>query len=133
MAYRRNETPLESLEQRFLFEWASDMADLKWPELKFMFAIPNGGSRHKIEAANLKKQGVKAGVPDVMLPVPRHGYHGLYIEMKRRRGGTLSRDQKTYIAFLREQGYKVEKCNGFHEAADVIEDYMSEEKESIHE
>lgn len=129
MAYRRNETPLEAQEQTYLFQWASDMGDLKWPELHFMYAIPNGGSRHKLEAANLKKQGVKSGVPDVMLPVARQGYHGLYIEMKRRRGGTLSADQKNFIKFLQAQGYRVERCNGFHAAADVIEDYMTNEKE----
>ena len=47
-----------------------------------MFHIPNGGSRNKLEASNLKKQGVKAGVPDLFLPVGRGSYHGLFIELK---------------------------------------------------
>lgn len=129
---RRNDSPLEAKEQEFLFQWAEDMAALKWPELHLMYAIPNGGSRHKLEAANLKKQGVKPGVPDVFLPVPRGGYHGLYIEMKRRRGGVLSQDQRDYIDALRAQGYRVETCKGFHPAADLIEEYMSEGVEKPH-
>ncbi len=44
--------------------------------------MPNGGKRDKATAAVLKRQGVKAGVPDIMLPAARAGYHGLYIELK---------------------------------------------------
>lgn len=124
---RSNVSPLEAKEQKFLFQWAENMSVLKWPELRLMYHVPNGGSRNSIEAANLKAQGVKPGVPDVFLPVARKGFHGLYIEMKRRRGGILSKHQKEYIEALKEQGYRVEVCKGFHAAADVIEDYMSEE------
>lgn len=129
---RRNESPLEAKEQEFLFRWAEDMAALKWSELRLMYHVPNGGSRNKIEAANLKRQGVKAGVPDVCLPVPRGGYHGLYIEMKRRRGSVLSQDQREYIEALRQQGYRVEVCKGFHPAADLIEEYLSEGVDESH-
>lgn len=121
-----NQVPLESDEQTWLFKWAQDMAALKWPELALMYHIPNGGSRNKVEAARLKAQGVKKGVPDVFLPVPRGGYHGLYIEMKRQKGSVVSQEQKEYIAALRAQGYRVEVCKGFHAAADVIEEYMNE-------
>ena len=72
----------------------------------------------------MKAQGVKAGVPDVCIPVPRCGYHGLYIELKRQRGGKLSEEQKELIPKLRAQGYRVEICKGFHPAADLIEKYM---------
>ena len=47
-----------------------------------VYHIPNGGTRNKIEAANLKRQGVKSGVPDLCFPLARGKYHGLYIEMK---------------------------------------------------
>ncbi|MBP1614198.1 MAG: nuclease [Bacteroidetes bacterium] len=53
----------------------------KLPE-KLLFAVPNGGSRHKIEAANMKRQGVKAGVADVILLVPKKGYASLCLEFK---------------------------------------------------
>lgn len=52
----------EADEQKKLFRWA-DFMKTEYPELDMMFHIPNGGSRNKLEAANLKKQGVRAGVP----------------------------------------------------------------------
>ena len=83
--------PTEAQEQAALFRWAECMA-WKWPELRCMHHIPNGGSRNPIEARHLKEQGVKAGIPDVFLPCARGGFHGLYIEMKRRTGGRISEE-----------------------------------------
>ena len=71
----------EANEQIKLFRWAS-FATAKYPCLTLLHHIPNGGSRNQLEARNLKLQGVKSGVPDICLPVPRGKYHGLYIEMK---------------------------------------------------
>lgn len=117
--------PSEATEQTWLFEWIDQMAYLRWPELELAFHIPNGGSRNKIEAARLKAQGVKAGVPDIFISVPRCGYHGLYIEMKRQKDGKMREGQKDMIPKLRAQGYRVEVCKGFHPAADLIEQYMT--------
>ena len=64
-----------------MFTWAFYEAAAH-PELKNLFAVPNGGLRSKTEAARLKAAGVKAGVPDIMLAVARCGFHGLFIEMK---------------------------------------------------
>ena len=49
---------------------------------RLLFAVPNGGSRHKIEAANMKRQGVKRGVADVILQIPKKGYASLCLEFK---------------------------------------------------
>lgn len=81
--------PNESVEQQCLFRWA-EFASGKYPELRLMYHIPNGGARSKATAGRLKAEGVKAGVPDICLPVSRDGYHGLYIELKRERGGKIS-------------------------------------------
>lgn len=51
-------------------------------EYSLIFAIPNGGHRHPAVAAMLKAEGVKAGVPDLMLPVARKGYNGAFWELK---------------------------------------------------
>lgn len=118
-----NTTPTEAQEQTALFQWAAYMAR-KWPELRLMHAIPNGGSRHPVEAARLKAQGVKAGIPDIFLPVASGGYHGLYIEMKRKKGGRISVDQQQMIDALRAQGYRVEVCKGAEEASKTIKEYM---------
>lgn len=120
---RTNDTPKEDVEQTCLFRWAG-MASGKYPELASMYHIPNGGSRNKAEAARLKMQGVRAGVPDVCLPVARGGYHGLYIELKRQRGGIVSDVQKQWLEALRKAGYCAEICRGWDEAREVIETYM---------
>ena len=94
------------------------------PELRKLYAIPNGGLRHKYTAIKLKKCGVKPGVPDICLPVARKGYYGLYIEIKRRKGGRVEPEQEDWIEFLTLQGYKAVVCRGFDEARAVIEDYL---------
>lgn len=116
--------PTEAEEQKTLFSWA-DMQSFKYPELELMYHIPNGGSRNKLEAANLQKQGVKPGVPDICLPVPRGKYHGLYIELKRTQGGKLSENQKRWLKMLAAQGHKSLCCEGWKEAAREILAYLS--------
>ncbi len=114
----------ESVEQICLFRWAAYMQG-KYPELNLMYHIPNGGSRNKLEAANLKRQGVKAGVPDICLPVARGLYHGLYIEMKNTSGkNKATAKQKDWIDELKKQGYMAIVCFGWQEASEVIEKYM---------
>jgi hypothetical protein len=87
-------------------------------------ASANGGKRDIITAAQLKRQGVSAGFPDLTIPYARKGHHGLYIELKRRSGGVLSGEQQRWIRFLNEQGYLAVVCNGFDEARKVIEEYF---------
>lgn len=113
----------ESQEQQLLFEWAA-LAVGRWPELALMYHIPNGGSRSKSEAGRFRAEGVKAGVPDICLPVARGGYHGLYIELKRVKGGRVSTAQQGWIAALRDQGYYACVCKGWDDAAGVIKKYL---------
>ena len=115
--------PLEDAEQRVIFQWAA-METAARPELGLLYAIPNGGKRAIKTAVALKKQGVKRGVPDMCLPVARNGYHGLYIELKRQKGGTVSETQKEWIAALAEQGYKAVVCRGADEAIGTIKEYL---------
>lgn len=113
----------EACEQEALFAWA-EYQQGKYPELELMYHIPNGGSRNKIEAARLKAQGVKPGVPDICLPIPRGKYHGLYIELKRTKGGRISSDQTVWLEKLMHQGYAVALCLGWDDARDVIIKYL---------
>lgn len=111
-------------------------------EAKLAYAIPNGGARgetertNKIRGAKLKATGVKAGVPDVHLPVARRGYFGLYIEMKRpksERGaaGRVSEEQEDWHVALREQGYCVLTCIGYEPALNVFRNYLAGDKTQI--
>lgn len=113
----------EAHEQEALFQWAN-YQKCTYPELGLLYAVPNGGSRNIIEAANLKKQGVKAGVPDICLPVAKNGFNGLYIELKRETGGQVSKEQGFWIENLRKQGYHAVVCKGWKAAVDEILFYM---------
>lgn len=115
----------ESAEQQALFRWAA-YSQARYPELRWMFHIPNEGKRSMIRGAQMRMEGMKKGVPDVCLPVARGGYGALFIEMKRTRGGRLTQEQAQWAEGLREMGNRVERCNGWEEAVRVIEDYLKE-------
>lgn len=115
--------PLESAEQQTLFEWAK-RAEGRWPELKLLYHIPNEGKRSARTGARLKAEGLKSGVPDVCLPVPRGEHHGLYIELKRRKNSRVTQEQMDWIADIVEQGYVAAVCRGCDEAIALIESYL---------
>ena len=112
----------EHTEQVALFEWAAWL-ELQRPELGLLFAIPNGGHRHKAVAARMKAEGVKAGVPDIFLPVPRGDYAGLFVELKVGKNKPTPA-QVEWHALLIEQGYKVVVCWGWQAASVEIEKYL---------
>ena len=115
--------PSEEDEQITLFEWAGRMT-YTYPELRWLYHVPNGGSRGPAEAGRFKAMGVKPGVPDVFLDVPRGGFHGLRIEMKRRDGGKLSDAQREWIDHYNAIGYRAVVCYGWNEARMEIENYL---------
>lgn len=90
---------------------------------KLLFAIPNGGKRTKAEAVILVEEGVVAGVPDLMLAVPRRGYHGMFIEQKYKNAPT-SDNQDEMIKNLQEQGYYCVICRSFEQFIQLITDYL---------
>jgi len=113
-------------EQSALFEWAQRAA-VEFPALRHMFAIPNGGHRHPAVAVQLQQEGVKPGVPDMFLPVPRYCAgvitHGLFIELKVGRNKASER-QREWLAYLCDAGYLAVACYGWRDAAAVILDYL---------
>lgn len=119
----QNRKRSEATEQERLISWASWQQN-RFPELKLLFHIPNGGSRNTLEAANLKRQGVKAGVPDLFLPVAKGTYHGLFIEMKWGKN-TVTDKQDEWLHDLTVQGYKAAVCYGADEAIEIITNYLT--------
>lgn len=119
----------EAVEQINLMKWTEYMSG-RYPEIKLLFHVPNGGSRNRIEAANLKKQGVKAGVPDLFLPVARGGHFGLFIEMKFGKNRTTAQ-QKEWIENLTAQGYRCEVCYGWEAASEVLTDYLKQDRTNV--
>lgn len=128
----KNDLPLETAEQQALIKWAAFQSFAGMVLGDFLFAIPNGGSRSKnsrhvsIEAIRLKAEGVRAGVPDLMLAIPANGYHGLFIEMKRasRSRSRISPQQRAWGKRLAGRGYKVIIAFGFEAAKTGIRDYL---------
>lgn len=115
--------PTEHQEQVSLFQWADAMQGT-YPVLRWMYAVPNGGKRNKVVAAKLKREGVRSGVSDVVLPCAKQGFHGLYIEMKRTKDGKTSKEQKEWLEYLLEAGYLAVVCKGWEEAKETIERYL---------
>jgi len=113
----------EHEEQRNFVNWMKkkSLVDYRYG---LIFAIPNGGKRGKITAAKLKLEGVRPGIPDLFLPVPTNLYHGLFIEMKRYKGGTLSKNQIIWLNALLNQGYLCKVGNGAEEAKDIVRRYL---------
>ena len=146
---------LEHSEQKALFAWAAMAAmcgfeyandDLSYdirtraglrywayevPQLSRLFAIHNQGHGDQIRGARARAEGVKAGVPDIMLPWPKFengsAWHaGLFIELKRKtKKGRASAGQDDWLAYLCDVGYVAIAAVGWREAADVIEAYAT--------
>lgn len=115
--------PPEDDEQIALFEWINLQLG-RWPELVYAYHVPNGGHRNKLTAMVLKGMGVKRGVPDVHIPVPKGPYHGLWIELKKQRGGRLEQEQRIWLSAMKRLGHYCVCCEGWEEAARYIEAYM---------
>lgn len=107
-------------------------AAVKWfryqyPKLrKLLFAVPNGGARDRVTGAILKAEGVVAGVSDLLLLVPRGGYHGLCIEMKTRTG-RQSKSQKEWQQEVEAQGYRYVVCRSEIDFRNAVKVYFHDE------
>lgn len=115
----------ESQSQRALITWwkyAHRGLGVPWEHL--LFAIPNQGGRgRETEGGRLKAEGLRAGVSDLFLAVPRGGYAGLFIEMKTPKG-RVSDEQKEFQARAIGQGYWATVARGWDQARAEIEGYL---------
>lgn len=114
--------PSEHLEQTTLIKWAQ-LVEGQYPELRLLYAVPNGGARSARTAMALKREGMKSGVPDLVLPVARRHWHSLYLELKAG-SGSLSANQKRWVEMLSEQGNLVAVAYSFEEAKGILIDYL---------
>jgi hypothetical protein len=96
----------------------------QYPHLApLMFAVPNGGSRDKREAAIMKAEGITAGVSDLILNI-RGGIHPqLAIEMKDVKG-RQSPEQKRYQRYAEAVGIKYIICRSFQDFKDEVTNYL---------
>jgi hypothetical protein len=107
---RNNE---ESRLQQACVKWF----DLQYPELyRNLWATPNGGLRGKVTGANLKREGVRPGVSDLMFY-----YNGQLhcIEMKKP-GGRVSKEQEAFLVKMQLNGAKTYICSDFEQFQQII-------------
>lgn len=123
MTTKRRAHPEDDM-QRQLFQWIT-LATPRIPQLALAFHVPNGGKRDAREAARLKGLGVRAGVPDVIIPVPHHlgCFCGLALELKSPKGIT-SDAQSEWLDRLIEYGWRAEVVRSFDEARAMIAGYF---------
>lgn len=126
---RKKLIPHEKHDQANLFSWAEAQGG-RWPELREMYAIPNAGGftggfkKNRARVIAMLKQGVKSGVPDIHLPVPRGGFHSLYVEMKREGEEKPTAEQLDWHRRLRAHGNCVLVAVGFVDACTILTNYL---------
>lgn len=114
--------PSEDNIQASFFSWLK-LHERQYPVLARFYAIPNGGFRHKATAAKMLETGTKRGVLDTCLPISRKGFVSLWIEFKSQTG-RLSPEQLEWIEFLESENHLIKICRTWHDAAEVVIDYL---------
>ena len=121
--------PTEHLIQTTVVAWF----DRAFPKYRGrLFAIPNGAhlagnpAYRAKQMHKLKAEGLRVGVPDLMLPVVTNRHAGLFIEMKREKGSRTSQEQKDWMQYLNDAGYKALICKGTDDAIEAIKEYLKE-------
>lgn len=113
----------EDQEQIALIEWAKTNPILR----RYIVHPPNGGYRNKREGAKLKRMGTRKGVSDIFLPYPINGYHGLWLELKRknRLKSKLSEEQIIWLQDMEQLGFCSKVAYGWEEAKLILETYLT--------
>ena len=120
---KQNDSPLEEWEQEQLFIWAQCNQN-KYPDLKLLNGSLCGVRLRPGQRLKAKRQGMPKGFPDINLPVVCYPWTGLYIELKRVKGGVVSKEQKWWLKKLSEQGYYAVVAKGHKEAIKLIKNYL---------
>jgi hypothetical protein len=99
------------------------LSTARYPLLRWMIHVPNGGKRPRGEAGKLKALGTKPGYPDLTLPRRHHHWSGLAIELKSSIG-KLTRDQREWLDAFEEDGWLVSVCRTLEEFESTLKRYL---------
>jgi hypothetical protein len=119
-----NRCPREKYEAQCFYEWSRLHPIAK----HYLAPIPNGGSRHKLEAYNMQRHGqVRKGVSDYLLAYPCHGKAGLWLELKRRdpKLSQPTEEQLEWLQRMEKVGYAVTIAWGADEAIAAVKEYLN--------
>ena len=117
---------IESAHQAQVIEWSRWAYKTgKYPMLNMLHCSLNGVKLSGTQAKIAKGQGMLSGVPDLFLPVPKNGYHGLFIEMKSEKG-RVTENQNWFLTNAESLGYKIAVCYSAKEAIAAIQAYYAE-------
>jgi hypothetical protein len=133
MAKKRRSIGYETKHCMWLMQWVA-MQSHAYPDLQLLFHVTNEGKRSRAAAGIAKAMGLKKGVHDYFLPVPRmvpypapmRGFYlacGLWIEMKKP-DEALTTEQKWWGERMREKRYVTKTCYSWPQARDVLMDYL---------
>ncbi len=124
--------PTEHQEQCRVIDWFDLYAPTKGIDPRLLFAIPNGADKSMGQAMKFKREGLRAGMLDLMLAVPQldsggfpYAYAGLFVELKRSHGAKVRDEQTEYCHLLTAQGYKCVIALGADQAIKAITEYLS--------
>lgn len=120
----------ELTEQIRVMQWCKSMEAYD-KDYSLIYHVPNEGNRNRKTGSNLVKAGLKKGVPDICVAVPKMGMHGLYIELKKDKQSKVSKEQIEWIKKLSHQKYIATVCYGADEAINLIAAYMSSDYEKF--
>lgn len=112
----------EDLIHKTLMEWVHTHPQLK-TIAKFIMHFPNEGKRTNSFGKLMKSFGMRAGVSDLFIALPRGGYHGAWIELKSKKG-RLSQAQVEFLEDMKSQDYFVSVCYSLDEAIMIVTNYV---------
>lgn len=112
----------ETCEMIKFFEYLS-WQEIQRPELACIYHIPNEGTRSIRRGRIMKQKGVRAGIPDVCVPIARGEWHSLFLEFKVK-SGKLSPVQVKMCKLLHAHGHCVRVAWSADEAIEILEKYL---------
>jgi hypothetical protein len=103
------------------------LAFMKWVKLyrqldRFVLHFPNESKRTATYGKLLKDMGMRKGVADLLIAMPRHDYAGAWIEIKNEKG-RLSKEQEFFLMDMATQGYLAVMTRGLDETINLVEWY----------
>lgn len=117
--------PSESQSQQATVKWWAQYAlHREIPQITLM-AFPMQGARTARNGARLKAEGMRAGISDMFLALPREDFAGLWIENKTSKG-RLTETQIAFQNVMARNGYKVVTCRSSDETKKEIKAYLGD-------